>query len=158
MLPPYAKAIVNSRFDGRHPAMILMCVGAQWVKINDHRYPFVFVPEADYLRGCYDFWFCAGVPVTLYAESTETATWLQLAGDLADVTAPVGIQSTYFEGHEVDYVMREIRAARYLDDAWWLERDPVSGWPPWWSDARDLRYSSMRERWAAERRALGVAV
>lgn len=154
MLPPYARAIANQRQDGNHPDMILITIGARanWMKINDHRYPFVFVPEEEYLRGRYEFWFAAGVPVTLYAEATETQTWLQLAGELADTTAPIGVQSHKHEGTEVDSIMLSIKAGQWLADAWWLELDPVSGWPPWWSDARDRRYWRMREAWAAEQR------
>ena len=158
MLPPYARAILNDRMSGRHPEMILITIGAQWTRIHDHRYPFVFVPEADYLRGRYDFYFVAGVPVMLYAEATETETWLRLAGQLADHTAPVGVWSVMHEGTEVDAVMRSIRDRRWLADAWWLELDARTGWPAWWSDDRDIHYGLMREKWAAEQRALEGAL
>lgn len=160
MLPPYAREIVNTRQAGRHPDMILIAIAPReaWFKVNDHRYPFVFVPEDAYTAGRLDFWWVAGVPVTLYAESSDDATWLHLAGTLGDLTAPIAVQARALEaGIEVDAIMRAIRYGTLYAGAEWVELDPVSRWPQWWSEARDLRYGLQRDRWEREQRERGAA-
>lgn len=160
MLPPYARDVVNARQSGRHPDMVLIAIAPRerWFRIDDHRFPFVFVPEDQYLAGRFVWWWLAGVPVTLYAESSSEATWLHLAGKLAEFAAPVIISAACAEeGEEVDALMRRLRYGTLHAGAPWLEFDPVTRWPQFWSEARDLAYSLARERWIAEQRARGVA-
>lgn len=155
MLPPYAREIVAARQDGRHPSMILVAIAPRdrWFKVNDHRYPFVFVPEDAYTAGRIDWWWAAGVPVTLYAESSADSTWLHLAGALAELAAPVVVEAAILPpGLEVDAIMRQIRYGQLFAGAPWVELAPGNGWPQWWSEARDLRYALNRDRWLREQR------
>ena len=154
MLPPYARAIVNERDAGRHPPGILMAIHDEWVKVQHAVYPFVFVPEADFLAGKYDFWFCAGLPVFLRAGGRESPSWLALAGELGAVTAPV----TVFHpihcplGLDVADLMSDIAHGKLFGDAVWVDFiDENFPWPQWWTWARDEAYrgraaAAMNER------------
>lgn len=158
MLPPYARAIVDERNAGRHPAGIVVALSDEWQKVTHALYPGVLALEADYLAGKYEWWFCAGVPLFVLAGGRQAATWLALAGELGEVTAPVTVYHSIYcpRGLGVDELMSNIARRKLLEWATWLEfADHNWPWPQFWTWARHETYQAHYRAELAERIPLG---
>lgn len=151
MLPPYARAVVNERSEGRHPSMIILGLSSEWFRVNDPTYPFVFVPEAQFALGKFEWWWVAGVPVWIDARECDTASYLQLASEVADWTGPVLVtDGLHYQDTDVADIMREISRGQFLAQASWVQFNPANDpWPQWWTWERHRQYEQRCAAWRA---------
>lgn len=152
-LPPYGRALLDARRQGRHPATVHVLYGEKPGKLP---WPRLVVFPQRFSPGRFDWRVVAGVRVVLVdgIEAFYDMDWdadrysdlFTLIGELVDARAYVQLRHVRdgawvtVDADALAFGFRAPRARRMQ-------------WPGWWSDARDAMQRSAYDLWLADRSA-----
>lgn len=153
ILPPYGRALLDARRNGRHPEVVHVLYGDRPGKLP---WPRLVVYPERFSPGRFDWRVVAGVRVVLVdgvgafydvdLDAERYSDLFTLIGELVDARAYVQLRHV----RDRAWVTVDVEALA------WGFRAPRAGrmqWPSWWSDAREALQRSAYDLWLADQSA-----
>lgn len=152
-LPPYGRALLDARRQGRHPEVVHVLYGERPGRLP---FPRLVVYPQRFCPGRFDWRVVAGVRVVVVddcaafydvdVDADRYSDLFTLVGELVDARAYVQLRHV----RDREWVTVDVDALA------WGFRAPRAGrmqWPAWWSDARELAQRSAYDLWLADQSA-----